>query len=377
MIISLISHSNNQTVSEVIEECNEVILNSFVEIKMSFAGFLKKQLDHLQNAKIILIDLSIMTDEDEILLESLNNLRMLYEDIQIIIIATQRVKGEELLSEIFSLGIYNIITSDNALKKELTYCIKTGMSYKDAVIYKTDGIQPKKNEVEKIKERIIIKNKIVQTVNKAMIGFLGTQDRIGTTHTAIVSATYLKEQGYQVAILENKANKNPVFEQIREFHEVTNREDYFEIRGIDYYPLFDLQDISKVFIKNYNFILIDFGTYQRKKIIELSRCVMQVLVSGSKPWEIPSLNHVLLDGITEEMLKEYFYLFNFTSKENSTNLEEEMGGFSKLFFAEYVPDPFRYNTKEVKEIGKMFADYITEKEDNKSISFFRRLIKKQ
>ena len=117
MITYIVSHHFSQVVSEVIEECNLNILSSHVEAKISFSIFIRQQLSQLQNTTILLLDLSCFTDTDEEIIMALSSFRMVYDNAKVIILASNREVGDPLLSEIFSLAIYDIIIPSDSMKE--------------------------------------------------------------------------------------------------------------------------------------------------------------------------------------------------------------------------------------------------------------------
>lgn len=373
MILYLSSHQYSQTLNGAISICNQNIQKAVLRKEISLSGFLREQNNQFQFIDIFIIDLTCLTDSDEEICQALNDFRLNYNSIRIIVMSPGREK-DKLLSDIVGLGIYDIVISqEEQLLKDLCYCIKDGMTYKDCIQYKIntppselDNINEASNE--RVKEKIIIKSEIRQSVNKALIGFIGTEARIGVTHNAIVSAFILRESGFKIAVVENKNNKRLVFEQIRDYFEIADKDtgaDYFTINKIDFYPSYDLEDIYKIFSKNYNFIIIDFGTFNEEYFAEFSRCVMPIVVCGSKPWELKQINKIF-ESTTEEILKEFYYLFNFTHSSNMDFIKKNMGELYKVFYADITPDPF--NPSETTSLSMVYKDYLPTIDD-KSLKY--------
>ena len=390
MITYIVSHHFSQVVSEVIEECNLNILSSHVEAKISFSIFIRQQLSQLQNTTILLLDLSCFTDTDEEIIMALSSFRMVYDNAKVIILASNREVGDPLLSEIFSLAIYDIIIPSDSMKEmkdELLTSINIGKTYKDSIPFKITGDFHKAKTNKSfgkevvVKEKVIIKNEIKSSVNKAIIGFVGTQKRIGVTHNAVVSGYFLKEQGYRIAIVENSSKVNKCFQDIKESFEIDHEgEDYFSLNNIDFYMDFDLRELHRILSKNYNFVIIDFGLFQETDTIEFSRCVKQIMVCGSKPWELDKMNDIFT-STEPEILKDYIFLFNFTDLSNSAQIKEGMDELKNVYFTEYTPDPF--NSSYFADLRIIFKEYLIEKTEtelhNKKFSFNKikkRILKK-
>ena len=113
-----------------------------------------------------------------------------------------RTISQVLLKKCFEMGILKIITTDDykILQDELVYCIKKGMSYRDAAKYK-----------DSVPEKISVKH-TRKTVMKRMIGIAGTCENIGVTHNAIVLANFFRQKGYMVALVEK--NNSGAFETL-------------------------------------------------------------------------------------------------------------------------------------------------------------------
>jgi hypothetical protein len=372
VIIYLSSHNYSQTLNGAITICNKNILKAVMEKEISLELYIKEQIDQFQFVDIFIIDLTCITDSEDEICQALNEFRLNHNSVRIIVMAPGRDK-DKLLSDIVSLGIYDIVISEeDQLLKDLCYCIKDGMTYKDCVQYKINTPPTELQNINnasniRVKERIIIKSEIKQSVNKALIGFIGTEERIGVTHNAIVSAFILKESGFKIAVVENKKNKNLVLEQIKEYFEIIPKEldaNVYTINQIDFYPSYALEDIYKVFTKNYNFIIIDFGTYDLEYLAEFNRCVMPIVVCGSKPWEINQINKIF-ESTTEEILKEFYYLFNFTDRTNMDLIKRNMGELNKVFFADMTPDPF--NPSDAPSLKMVFKDYLPSEKIEKSL----------
>lgn len=361
MISYIASYKYVEHIENVVEKSGRSVFDKKVVTEIDIEEYVRQNLDQLRNVEIFIIDLSALKNADNEIINALNSYRLLYDQARIIFIAPNRSKGDRLLSEIFCMGIYDIIADiedQELLEEELAYCLSNGKSYRESLIYKETSYNTT-TEISKpaIKERIIIKNEIRTSVNKAFIGFMGTQSRIGVTHNAIVCANYLKNKGFKIAVVESDTVKNKSFDYIRESFDLDDSEEYFNLNQIDYYPSYNIKNIFNILSKNYNFILIDFGEFDKENLAEFNRCVMPIIISGSKPWEIDQINKIF-ECIPEEHLKEYTYLFSFTDTQDQANIKEGMGTLKKVFFSDYTPDPF--NCSGSNELDNLFSEYIPE-----------------
>ncbi len=382
MIFYLSSYKIGELIKEIISDNNLIILNSIEAEKINLEHSIKQKTTILETASIIIIHLAVLDNTDQEVILQLNNIRYMYQ-ARIIVIA-EDLNNKSLLSSIFELGIYDIIVSNEysiaeeenevnmtLLKQKIKKAIITGYTYAESSKYrlKEEGAKPQVKE----KEKIIIKKEVLNNVQKAMIGFMGTQERIGTTHNAILSAYFLKKQGYKVAVVESDFVINKCYEKIQEYtNDVIIHSDFFEINGVDFYKDYNISELHKLLIKNYNFVIIDFGLFESKKLIEFNRCIISIIVSGSKAWEMENIFQIF-DYATEEELKNYTYLFSFTDQDAAKSVIENMEELDKVYFTDYLPNI--YESPDSNTYAKIFSKYMKE-EREKPKGFLIRLYDK-
>lgn len=361
MIFYIASYSYADDISVSVAESGKSVLDKKVVMQFDLALFMKQQMEQMQQVDVLIIDLSALNNADEDIIKALSSFRMLNDSARIIIISPEnRTRGDRLLSDIFCLGIYNIIVvseDKEQLKDEIVQCITRGKTYRESLIYKENFKVVDNNSPSPVKERVIIKHEIRHTVNKALIGFIGTQSRIGVTHNAIVSANFLKSKGFKIALIEDATNTNKCFNKIREAFDIIDSEEFFTLNQIDYYSNYDLTNIYKILTKNYNFVLIDFGIFDKSIVAEFNRCVIPIVIAGTKPWEVDYMNN-LFESVPENELKEYTYLFNFTDKKDQIIVKEGMEVLKNIYFSECIDDPF--NPTFYPELENIFKGYIPE-----------------
>lgn len=386
MIMYIASYKVAQLVQDAVSKAERTVLYQKVQSNFILQDFLKLQLEKIQATKTLIIDLTALKDSEEEIRETLNGFRLINDRLQIIIISPYKKPGDELLGKIFNMGIYDIITFEEenmkqeSIIQDIFDSLIESKKYKDSLQFKTELVEPTKEEEKRVKKQIIKEKVIIKTeksVSKAMIGFIGVQPRIGVTHNCIVSAEYLKQMGYSVAVVESSQNKNMVIESIRYMEVVEEHleEKYFQYRNIDYYPNYDIDQVYKIQAKGYNFVLIDFGTFENNmKLIELSRCVKSIVIMGSKPWEIGEANN-LFSCVETATLEEFNYVFNFTSSDKRKYLKDSMGSLKKVFISTYCPDPFSV-TGRCEYMEELYQEYETTRslEKEKRPGFIRKLL---
>lgn len=369
MITYISSPYINTTINLILEEGGQTVMNAITDTKFDIDQFVKQQMQQIQATQCLIIDLDALEKDDAKTFTAIKNFRLLY-NTKLIVIGNGRQPGDELLSDILHLGIYNIINlpknnkeEDEALlKEELRVCLTgSGKDYKDSARFESigdlDRTQKGGKQQPATKEKIIIKNEIQKTASKVLVGFMGTGPRMGTTHNAIVGSCFLKEKGNKVALVEAGIQGESCFAQIREsFDETEDHGEHFTLNQVDFYPSYNLEKTHLILARNYNFVVIDFGRHMEENLAEFNRCVVRVIVSGSKPWEINWINKVF-ESMEEDSLKDCAFLFNYTSPSLEKTLRENMGELDKAYVADMTPDPFNQN-KAAHCMEKIFVDYM-------------------
>lgn len=368
MVYYISSQTFLQTISTTLNEQNQVIAQCMVENHFQLFKYIKSNVTKFGvDMEILIIDLSALDDSDEDVLNAIKTIRTLYDTVRIIIVAPTRIPGDRLLSDLFGLGILNIIaTSDYfQLKQELIVCLsEKGKGFKDALVF-----QEVRENVEVIgKERL-------KVVNRVLIGVAGTESRVGVTHNAIILANYLKKLGFLVAIAER--NHSGDFERIRNgFSEKLFDGSYFSMHNVDYYPEISSKEKMKaVTDKSYNFIINDFGYLDECEKDEFLKCHEKLLLTGSKTWELHYLKKVIKE-YPPEILEQLCICFNLVHKEYEKHLKEVMkypdGKPMRVYFLGYNSEPF--NTEVCNVAEEILEDYMLRPKEKKKgfFSFLKR-----
>jgi len=196
------------------------------------------------------------------------------------------------------------------------------------------------------------KNQSSMSTEKTMqrIGIAGTAHHTGTTHLTINIAITLRSLNYKVAVLEDNASKH--FELIASELDYDDNENvgYFNYKGVDYYhycrpiPFFVLMQ------RNYDFIIIDHGTYANCDRNTFYANNINVITTGSRLWELTDYEN-FMEGIQIEergieienrMSRQYNYAFMFAHDDYffQKQILEHMGDDIKSIFPAYKENLF-------------------------------------
>ena len=152
--MTLVITNNKETKNIICKYINNK--DFFIEyLENSFIEYINKEFinKNLEQIKRIIIDISNFKDGKEEILKAITKIRIIY-DIQIIIVALNYKVGDELLSNLFDIGIYDfVISSDKEIQREEWIKALNENNYIDAVKFKKniDTVKKKKKKVSKIK----------------------------------------------------------------------------------------------------------------------------------------------------------------------------------------------------------------------------------
>ncbi|QUI25906.1 hypothetical protein HZI73_26195 (plasmid) [Vallitalea pronyensis] len=194
----------------------------------------------------------------------------------------------------------------------------------------------------------IIKDKIIGTL---VIAVTGSMQRIGTTHTCISIASYLKSLNQSVGVVEMHESDN--FSILRNAYEdVIEKEKGFLLNGFHFYSYEDSINFFEILHNDFNYIVLDMGDFKTCNKTEFLRANIRIVVSGVKDWEIPNLDQYLKEKDLKNKSK---YYFTFSNKELFKFVKYNLSGL-ECYMAPFTPDPFTVDENEV--FSSMLKDVI-------------------
>jgi hypothetical protein len=239
---------------------------------------------------------------------------------------------------------------------------KGGVAIKRAVQEATESNDI--NEIE-IKLKREISTAVSRAVKRVPIGVASTSDRLGSTHQAILIANFLAKNGYKVALIEDYRNENPAFDYIGEaYGKKMDSAGFFRLEKIDFYPDYNIENISFLSPKNYQFFVYDLGLLNENKLPDFRSCVKQILLCGSQAWNIQKLQEFFTFFETEEQRSQINYLFMSAPLQDRTGIKNKMHPLRKVYFGKYYPDCFS-DVDDDDMCYDVFRDYVSNHEEDK------------
>lgn len=362
MITYFTGSTFNQVIKESIKELDALEYEPCIEDNQDFYKQIKRNLVNMSGIHQLILDTSACLNTDEEILKALEMIRTMYDSVRIIVFAPYIATGDKFLTDCLNMGITNLVnTSDfNDVRERLIYCMDKGMTYRDAVKYKET--QP---------DKVVVKHAVKRAVHKRMIGIVGSESNIGTTHNAIVLANFFRKRGFMVALAE--CNESGAYEAICGSYEETKfDEGYFTINGIDIWPDVDEERMQQIQTRSYNVIINDFGMFREENKGAFERCEDKLIITGAKPWEMEALN-TIFEKASRDVISKYVFCFNFTHENDYEAIREGMGELKNVYFLKYLMDPFTESDFVDGDI--IFADILPEEPVVEEKRGFRSLFK--
>lgn len=237
----------------------------------------------------LIIDTDVSSDTG--LLLALHSYRIARPESRIIVSINRRQPGDDLVSGIVSLGIYDIIENvdDVQLLAELSLCLKSPYSYSQVVKWHRGFRNEADVKIKEVRERIIVERR---PVGKVTVSVAGVASGIGCTHTSIAVASFLSAFG-PVALIED--SQHPSLSYISGLgQEIPNKNGAFKHYNVDIYPLLkqELHVDSFLYerlmssLSSYEYIVRDLGVLDTERLRELYRSESGILVVSASPWRI-------------------------------------------------------------------------------------------
>ncbi|WP_310604421.1 hypothetical protein [Anaerosporobacter sp.] len=194
-----------------------------------------------------------------------------------------------------------------------------------------------------------------QKQNKTTIAMIGTLSGVGVTYAAISFATYLTYYGnYRVALIEG--NESMHFSYIRRAASIkrttstTEQAEYFRVGGIDYYPSSGEEPWLQLQAMPYDYVLVDYGTYEEARKNQYARCNYRFLIGSLCEWKREGYEAVLQKEVVG--VKMDFCLATLGLKYDMKDFNKEFA--IKLYGIPCIYDPFVL-VKEVIQFWRSFS----------------------
>jgi len=294
-------------------------------------NFVIRDMRNFSHCSFVAFDLKAFKDTEDEIIDAIIGFRSMY-DSRIIILAVGRDTKDEFLSNLYSEGIWNIITAQTVkdIRKEILECVsEDGISYDKALPYQCEI-----EDEGPIDVKPVLPSKYSFNCKGVKIAVAGTAAKVGTTTTAMNLAHFLADTGARVSYLE--ANKNNHISMLPFYYKgIVEKDGFLEYKSVKYYTTHIKYDFL-----NFNFNIIDVGILLPEYLEIFKKSDIRILCSTSKPYELEALEEVLplIEDIGASLI------FSFTADRDRGNIRKIVKDNNKeILFSRYSPDMFEGN----------------------------------
>lgn len=156
-MLSYIANTDLARIIETICKRKNILILNAQEIDADIKQYIKETKVNFNLSKYLIIDISLLTNSDLEIIESIYSFSKLYTKTRIIILASNMDSQNPILTNLYDLGFYNIINESD--RNEIEIKLNTALS--DSGITKSESKKFKKKEEQVTKE-----NKFKTAINK-------------------------------------------------------------------------------------------------------------------------------------------------------------------------------------------------------------------
>lgn len=355
----------------------------------------------------LIVDLDSCQDEDAVV-RGIRQFKITRPKSRIIIIGVDRQTGNKQISDLVSLNVYDIVApeiphdeSDEEdtlvfdLRPYILERLNTPSTYADVARWhylNEDGLHHKNKSKTKVKkiiekqieERIVVKEKFVNTV---VIAVSGIGPRTGSTHAAIQIANYLANNSYKIACVEylDEIKGKPVFKLFDNETKSKLNPEGFRLKKVDFF--YKRDQLLNVLNAGYDYVVMDLGeildNYEETNLTqEFLRADLQILTTGTSIWDFDRLITFLEKKSELNWGPTVNVLFNFADEESfkesckaytNSELKELRVSFYKN---EMNTEPF--NTLPDSELfTNLLKNVLPKEHGNKRKGLFSKVLQKK
>ena len=202
-----------------------------------------------------------------------------------------------------------------------------------------------------LEKSIVPKATIIGTV---LIAVAGVSKNCGSTYTAISIASYLKSNGYSVALVES--NHSQDYDRIHSLYEGEKKllldYDTFEMNGLTHFKYRDDQNLNDIF-SGYEYVVMDFGNiFQAASVEEFTRAHVKYVLCSADEWKFHAIEEFENEYHVDNT---YCYLVPGASEEKVEDLSVRLKG-GNVVSLPVQDDPY----EPVQEVGNLLYSILGE-----------------
>ncbi len=222
--------------------------------------------------------------------------------------------------------------------KPLQHLIHQCLRYNHILRY--PSVQVLKNKLSEINHRKLIGNS--NTREYLNIAIAGTQHRIGTTHLAVLIATYFNKTGKKALYMEHNESDH-ISAILNSYRNIKTDDGICRIFHCNVVPGYAIHTPYRK--EDYPVTVSDYGCLNDSNMDEFLKADIRLIVTGGKEWELNKTEEILRLLKDERDIK---YLFNFLDGNQFRRIMKHMDKL-ECYRIPYKPDLFVWKNNEYLE----------------------------
>lgn len=195
----------------------------------------------------------------------------------------------------------------------------------------------------------------VKQLGSVEIGFVGVNEGVGTTHSAILCANALKDH-YKVCVVE--LNTSGHFQKIRA--SISKKGKYtdnsFNHMGIDFYHDIPYSEFNSIHKKNYDFIIADFGHYGTlEDMNDLMRCDKKCIIGQSNDWKVREIENAYYFFLHYDVNHDWSYMLPLSQEDCVCMVKKYICPKNKVYSIPLCLDVYQGSTDTQITFRKMLG----------------------
>ncbi|WP_105614138.1 serine/threonine-protein kinase [Vallitalea okinawensis] len=183
------------------------------------------------------------------------------------------------------------------------------------------------------------------TVGVTEIGLVGVSNGVGVTHTALMFANILGFK-YKVALFE--LNDTGTFKEIKKIADPKNTGSFYKHNGIDYFCGMEYTEFVANYKENYDYVLLDFGSYEDiYDINDFIRTNMRLVIGQAIDWKLREIRSFYKQTNQYDPNATWNYLIPFINESELIDVKNIVS--NKIYTIPFNKNPF-LPSKEVEVV---------------------------
>lgn len=207
-------------------------------------------------------------------------------------------------------------------------------------------------------ELIASKSSKPAIIGTVLISVAGVKPHLGSTHTALSIASYLKKLGHAVAVVE--VNHSQDFDRIHSMYEGEKHFftsiDTFELNGITHYKYRENIDLNNLY-SAYEYVIMDYGDLENAAAYdeEFRRAHVRVVVCSADEWKFHWIEDFLKYNELDK--RECVFVVPLSTNAKLKDLQDRLD-YQDVYAIPIQDNPYDLNKETVEVLINILGPYL-------------------